>query len=120
MSIAEQLEGKVVRRTIRQFVDDDGYDRTEKTTVTRELCAMLANRNGAWLIIVCGLLTTDSTPGELYDCAGSLAMAKRVARRQAIEFGYEPAFHWEQESWGSWYLTAKHTDVRTYYDQDIT
>lgn len=58
---------------------------------------MVVRANGAYLISLHGPPTDDSTPDELYHCAGSLVLAKRLAVEGARDFGYTGAVRWEQD-----------------------
>lgn len=62
--------------------------------------------NGAYMVWA---YTTDpadeSTPDETHSAAGSVRVAKQVARKMAARFGYEGPFRWHQEG-RSWVLTG--------------
>jgi hypothetical protein len=107
-------------RKEKRGTDSEGNDTITITETSRELVAVLVRRYGAWLINTCGPLTDDATPDETYDCAGSLVRAKWRARDLATEFGYEPAFRWEQKSRGHWQLTAKYVNEYTIYADHIS
>lgn len=81
----------------------EAWTRRERLTV-----AHISHRNGAYLVsMYLTEETEDSTPDAMYDCAGSLAAAKRIARAMAEEFGYEPAWRWRETATHGWTLEAK-------------
>jgi hypothetical protein len=62
--------------------------------------------NGAYLVWAYTTETTDDcTPDETYSAAGSVLVAKRVARKMAERLEYEGPFRWHQEG-RSWVLTG--------------
>lgn len=74
----------------------------------REIAARFIKRNGAYLIEHVGSLNHSWTNdnGANYDCAGSLRVAKRVARDGAAEIGYVGPFRWQTEGTSTWVLEA--------------
>ncbi len=86
-------------------------------TPERCVVAGVVKRHGAYLIDWQGPATDDLTPDALYDVAGSLTVAKRVAREGAIEMGYRPAWRWQQTSFG-WVLEGTYMDEIEHYEDD--
>lgn len=72
--------------------------------------ARLIKRNGAWRIDNSETEASQGNAGEgdLVDCAGSLRLAKKLAREHAIELGWTGPFRWaahpDYADW--WDLTA--------------
>lgn len=79
-------------------------------------CATVTKRYGAWLVVLSGP-ELDVTPDELFDCASSLAVAKRRAREMAAAVGYLPAWRWSQDDLGRWRLEG--TEVGDEYDGEF-
>jgi len=81
----------------------------------RDTAAWVSKRNGCWFIQVTGEQAMDASPEELFDCASSLAAAKRIARKMAAEFGFAGAARWDEEQPGRlWVLEM--TEVGEEYD----
>jgi hypothetical protein len=72
-----------------------------------ETVAMVIKRNNAYMVWFTGPLTDDATPDEQIDVAGSLTLAKRLAREGALEFGYVGPFHWSQDVPWRWNLDGE-------------
>lgn len=64
-------------------------------------------RNGAYRITVSDP-TGDGTSDELYDCAGSLALAKRILREMIERRGFEGPVRWSHDTPGIWRASAFH------------
>lgn len=66
---------------------------------TRTIAARISRRHGAWLIQFHESNDRDgtTTPDEVFDCASSLRVAKRVTRQGAIELGWRPPFQWIED-----------------------
>lgn len=68
-----------------------------RPTRNRQTAATVMRRLGAWLISwEHGDVGDIAGPVDLYDCASSLATAKRVAVEDARRFGYEGAVRWSE------------------------
>jgi len=65
--------------------------------------------NGAYLVSACDaelvILIGEHGAVESYSAAGSVRVAKQVAREMAARFEYEGPFRWHQEG-RSWVLTG--------------
>jgi len=67
--------------------------------------AYVTRRNGAWLVQYSGNAPTDWSEHEQFDCASSLAVAKRLAKEGART--YATHLHWEERpSANGWVLVG--------------
>ena len=74
--------------------------------MTIEMVAWITKRNRAYMIVVTGERTDDSTPDETHEVASAIRDAKRIARRNALSFGYLPPFEWIKHVYG-WELLGQ-------------
>lgn len=83
---------------------------TERTPVAR-----VQARHGAWMIWFTGDHPADWPADEQFDCASSLAMAKRLAKEGAR--GYASNFRWEKSvDYRAWTLLGVERDWSEDYD----
>lgn len=109
----------LTKKTEKLWVDDEGQARSHHQEIDYDVVVWVSRTHGAWLITVTGLKTDDATPDELYSCASSLKVAKRVAREMAERFDYAGPFHWQQNGlhWELWGHALSEWD--TYVDEEI-
>lgn len=66
---------------------------------SRTSAARISRRHGSWFIHNSESNETDgtTTPDELFDCASSVRVAKRIARKVAVELGWSGPFTWVED-----------------------
>jgi hypothetical protein len=89
---------------------------TARTETERMVVAFINRRNGAYLVSMIDPSPGEKFPDELYDCASSVVVAKRLARESAIEFGYTGPFRWKTDD--SSVLLLEATLTFTWGDND--
>lgn len=65
--------------------------------IIRQTVAYVSRSHGAYLIQLAGDIAQDRPDSDLWDCASSLVVAKRLAREGAEQIGYIKPFHWKKE-----------------------
>ena len=79
-----------------------------RSDMGRTTWAWIIRSHGAWLVNLCGPGTEAMADDELWDCASSLIVAKRLAREMASQMDEARGpWRWQQTEHGGWWLTGR-------------
>lgn len=106
------------RKPGETFEDSYGEKMVRRADASRETVGWVSRHHGAYLLSWGGPLSDDMPENEKYDCASSLALAKRLLRAGAIDMGYQGPLRWTRERDGLWSLEATYVDEYDRYVDD--